>query len=417
MELGIRPATPAGARYVELCEEHAADFATRAAEHDREQTFPFENIAALKESGVLSAGLPEELGGFGIESTQDLVAGMSRLGRGDGSTAIAANMHIGTPWYVARLWKDALARGDTARAEELYATLGLLGSTVVMVAATEAGTSVGWPLTEATRAPEGWLLNGRKIFGTLSPAADIMIVVCRFKAGDDAEDGWGWAYAFVPRGSDGLTLNDDWDALGMRASGSQSMTFEECFVPDAFFNPQDRPWGGFDEGLLTVQMNANLALSAAMVGIAEQAHDLVVEQVMTRRKAPSNRILAERTGIQHEVAEMEIDLATARAMIERTASLVDAYLLSHSASEVELAELHELMCDFQCTKWVANRKAIEVVDRAMTLSGGAGYFASNPLSRLYRDVRAGPFMQAYSPNEAREYIGRIVLGLGAELDL
>ncbi len=75
MELGIRPATPAGARYVELCEEHAADFATRAAEHDREQTFPFENIAALKESGVLSAGLPEELGGFGIESTQDLVAG------------------------------------------------------------------------------------------------------------------------------------------------------------------------------------------------------------------------------------------------------------------------------------------------------------------------------------------------------
>ncbi len=67
-----------------------------------------------------------------------------------------------------------------------------------------------------------------------------------------------------------------------------------------------------------------------MVGIAEQARDLVVEQVTTRRKAPSNRILAERTGIQYQVAEMEIDLATARAMIERTAALVDAYLLSHS---------------------------------------------------------------------------------------
>ena len=204
MELGIRPATPAGARYVELCEEHAADFATRAAEHDREQTFPFENIAALKESGVLSVGLPEELGGFGIESTQDLVAGMNRLGRGDGSTAIAANMHIGTPWYVTRLWKDAVARGDTATADQLYATLGLLGDTIVMVAATEAGTSVGWPLTEATRAPDGWLLNGRKIFGTLSPAADILIVACRFKTDGAADaDGWGWAYAFVPAGPRG----------------------------------------------------------------------------------------------------------------------------------------------------------------------------------------------------------------------
>ena len=232
-----------------------------------------------------------------------------------------------------------------------------------------------------------------------------------------AGDGWGWAYAFVPRDTDGLTLHDDWDALGMRASGSQSITFEDCFVPDAFFNPQESAWGGFDEGLLTIQVNANLALSAAMVGIAEQARDLVVEQVTTRRKAPSNRILAERTGIQYQVAEMEIDLATARAMIERTASLVDAYLLSHAASDVQLAELHELMCDFQVTKWVANRKAIAVVDHAMTLSGGAGYFASSPLSRLYRDVRAGPFMQAYSPNEAREYIGRITLGLGADLDL
>ena len=75
------------------------------------------------------------------------------------------------------------------------------------------------------------------------------------------------------------------------------------------------------------------------------------------------------------------------------------------------------MADFQCTKWVANRKAIDVVDRAMTISGGTGYFNSSPFARLYRDVRAGPFMQAYSPNEAREYIGRIALGLGHDLDL
>jgi hypothetical protein len=77
----------------------------------------------------------------------------------------------------------------------------------------------------------------------------------------------------------------------------------------------------------------------------------------------------------------------------------------------ELDDLHVLMKEFQATKYLVNRKAIEVVDKAMELSGGAGYFSSNPLSRLYRDVRAGPFMQPFSPNEAFEYIGKVALGV------
>ena len=412
MDFSIRPATEAGWAYVELCEKHAADFATRAEQHDREGSFPFENLAALRESGVMNAGLPTELGGFGLESTQDLVAGLNRLARGDGSTAIAANMHIGTIAFMHRLWKGAVAHDDTEFAERVHGLLQVLAGITICIAGTEAGTSIRFPLTEATRADGGWLLNGRKIFGTLSPVADIFIVICRFAKDDGA---YGWSYAFVPRDAGGLTINDDWDALGMRASGSNSLEFKDCFVPEDFFNVQPSPWGAFDSGLLTVQVTSNLALSAAMVGIAEQARELVIQAVTTRRKAPSNRLLSERSGIQHQVAEMEIDLATARAMIERSASLVDEELLPEPNPELET--LQELMADFQCTKWVANRKAIDVVDRAMTLSGGAGYFSSNPLSRLYRDVRAGPFMQAFSPNEAREVIGRTCLGLDPDFDM
>jgi alkylation response protein AidB-like acyl-CoA dehydrogenase len=78
-------------------------------------------------------------------------------------------------------------------------------------------------------------------------------------------------------------------------------------------------------------------------------------------------------------------------------------------------ELHALMKDFQCAKWFVNRKAIEIIDRAMAASGGAGYLSTNLLSRLYRDVRAGPFMQLFSPNEAFEYIGKVTLGIQPDI--
>ena len=78
--------------------------------------------------------------------------------------------------------------------------------------------------------------------------------------------------------------------------------------------------------------------------------------------------------------------------------------------EATYAMGHELMKDYQTAKWVVNRHAIEIISQAMDLSGGGGFMARNPLSRLYRDVRAGPFMQPYSPIDARDYAGKVLLG-------
>jgi len=69
------------------------------------------------------------------------------------------------------------------------------------------------------------------------------------------------------------------------------------------------------------------------------------------------------------------------------------------------------MKDYQCAKWVVNRGAIDIVSKAMDLVGGSAFMSAHPLSRLYRDVRAGPFMQPYSPSEARAYVGKVALGL------
>jgi alkylation response protein AidB-like acyl-CoA dehydrogenase len=208
---------------------------------------------------------------------------------------------------------------------------------------------------------------------------------------------------------------DNWDALGMRGSGSHDIVYEGCFVPADFV---DTPGAWGEESPMSLQIGSagSIGLLGAFLGIAEAARDLVMHMARTRTKAPSGRPIAERHGIQHQVAEMEIDLETCRAAIERGGRLIDEQLFERPPGEVGMEELHELTAVFQCAKVVANRKAIEVVDRALTISGGAGYLTASPLSRLYRDVRAGPFMQPFSPNEVYEYVGKVALGLPPDLE-
>jgi alkylation response protein AidB-like acyl-CoA dehydrogenase len=229
-------------------------------------------------------------------------------------------------------------------------------------------------------------------------------------------DGDRLAAAFVPRGSDGLTVVETWDALGMRSSGSHDLLLDQCFVPAPMVLPAGE-WGMGDDFGLTFHMAGNLGLLGVFVGIAEAARDLAVDAARTRRKAPDNRTLAERPPIRHTVACMEVDLVAARAVLDRVSGAVDAYFATHLTHQTERHELQLLMKEYVCAKQVVNAKAIDVVDGALTVSGGAGYLTANPLSRLYRDVRAGPFMQAYSPNEAFDYVGRVALGLEPVVDL
>jgi L-evernosamine nitrososynthase len=406
MDFALQPVSEAGRRLVALAERHAADFAASAAEHDRDATFPFANIEAMHASGVLAAAVPAEFGGLGVDSVHDLVAAMNRLGRGDGSTALAANMHVTQVWLLAWYWKSTREAG-LPQSEALAGHLRQIVARRLLMssAVAEPGTDILHPTVEAVRSEGGgWRLSGRKMFGTLSPAAQLFQVTCKI----DSPDGPRFGMATVPRALPGVEIQDNWDALGMRASGSHDVRFKDCVLP-TFAVADLGPWGTWSEAYLSGNILITLGLVAVFLGIAEAAHDLAVEAVTTRKKG--GRTLAERPAIQHLVAEMEIDQAASRAVLERTATAADGYFRSHSAGAWSMEELHELMKDFQCTKWFVTRKAIDIVDRAMTASGGAGYFSNNPLSRLYRDVRAGPFMQPFSPNEAFEYIGRVTLRL------
>src|SRR4051812_9409725 len=356
VDLRLAATTAAGEAFVARCEKHAEDFATRAAAHDRTGEFPVENMNALVEDGVTAAPLPPEHGGMGLASVTDLAAGISRLARGDAATSLAVTMHLGPCWSMSRSHRQALLRGDTVAAERLSLLLDQIGREGCMLcgAGTEPGTHTRFPQTEARRVDGGWLVSGTKIFVTNSPVATIFNVFCRVR-GEDG--GWQSGRALIHRESSGLQLVENWDGLGMRATGSHTLKLTDVFVPDMLMTARGE-WGAWSVPELVHSSAGNLAQIATYVGIAEEARDLVRGVVTTRRKAPSGRLLSERHAIQTNFARIEIAVATARAALERTGRAWDD-LLRRGDDDIALSEAHDLMAEYQITKQIVERNCIE----------------------------------------------------------
>lgn len=405
----MQPASVQGERFVALCEEHASTFATEGARFDAPATFPLEFVDAMRESGLLGAMAPEEYGGFGVALVQDLVAGMNRLGRGDGGITIGLCMHFLGTFMMARRWRNDPDSVSVANLEAVAR-----GDMVMAVLNSEPGSDNRHPFAEATPAErdgvEGYLLNGRKSFATFSPAANLFSARVRI-ALDESE--WGMASATIPADAPGVEPQDNWDALGMRDSGSQDVVLNNVFIPKRALTPPT-PWGrlgapGHMGGVVTA-----LSLAAPFLGIAEAAHAATIDMVGKRTKQPGATPLREWQPVQQSIAENEMDLVAMRGVLERAARLVDATFAAAVPGEPGLPVLQGVMKETQAAKYVVNHTAVKLVDRCLAISGGSGYHTRSPLSKLYRDVRAGSFMSPFGALEAPEYIGRYALGLPPE---
>ena len=411
MDQKLAAVTEPGRRYLSLCEQHAADFATRVDQHDRDNSFAFENFAAMKQSGVMAAMVPQQFGGLGVESLHDMAVGVSRLGAGDPSTALAANMHIASGYLLVGAWNAARAAEDPAAADLVAGWLRRIGAGEIMFAllGTEPATDQFHPLVEARPVEGGYRVTGRKVFGTGSPLADYFYTFLKVT---DENGKVEIAVPVIPRDLPGLEVKDNWDALGMRGSGSNNVIFNDCFISTELMGKTRVPFGEWSPPWFHMVLAGNLGLLGAFHGIAKAAHEVILNLVKTYRKAPSGRPVAERPAIQNVIAEIEIDISAARAVLAQFGLALDRfYQQSPPGTEVLLADLHRLMKDFECAKWFVTNRAVAIVDRAITASGGSGYLSRSPLSRMYRDVRAGPIMQLYSPNEQFEYIGKVTLDL------
>jgi alkylation response protein AidB-like acyl-CoA dehydrogenase len=399
MTYRISPRTPEGARVVAIAEALNEPLRARADAADRANRIDPENYQDMQRTGLAAAFVPEELGGLGLHSMHDWTLVIATLAKGDGSAAIAISMHLSATRGLAGVYRSNPPGSAPHERAKAFLQKVARGEMLICSTTTERGNDNLHPLTEAYAHAQGWRINGTKHFVTMSPLATHIATNVRMR---DA-DGDHITNVLLPMATAGVVQHDNWDALGMRASGSQSITFADCIAPKDALR-RIGPWGQWSIPVLVNRTLANVPLVGAFLGLAEAAFDYALAH---QRKADG---ATSRAGVPHALAEMEILLATSQSILARLGEQLDTFMAeSRGGADATWEQGHELMKDYQSAKWVVNKNAIEIVSQSMDLFGGGGFAASNPLSRIYRDVRAGPFMQPYSPIDAREYVGRVLL--------
>jgi alkylation response protein AidB-like acyl-CoA dehydrogenase len=369
-------------------EDLAERFATRAAEHDRAATFPHANFRDVAETGFAGLTVPRSLGGAeaGLHRVRAVVG---RLAMADPSTALILAMqfvhHVGiassTSWprhLTERVQSGAVKRGELVNVLRVEPELG-------------SPARGGLPATTARQVPSGWAISGRKIYSTGSTGLAYGLVWART---DDDDPRVG--LFLVPMDTDGVRIEDSWDAAGMRSTASHDVVFENVFVP-ADHAVDLRPPSGWSAGDPTYAAWNTTLISAVYDGVARSAQAWL--RAFLRERVPTNlgRPLAELPRFQELVGENERLLFVNETLLDAAATAVDAGRpLPPSRSGLVKASVTE--------------NAIAVVQRTVEASGNHGLSRANPLERHLRDVLCA---RIHTPqgDSVRLAAGRLALGL------
>ncbi len=344
----------------------AADFATRAAAHDRDASFPFENFTALHEAGLLSLTIPHEFGGqgLGLSTACKVIEGIAR---GDASTALVLTMH-----YL----QHAGAARNRRWVPEVYERLcreSVEGIALLNAARVEPelGTPArgGLPTTLAERTTDGWRISGHKQYTTGSPILRYFVVWAR-----TTEDEPQVGSFLVPRDVPGVSIVETWDHLGMRATGSHDLILENVSIPYEYALDIRSIKSGASPDPLTLAWGS-LALSALYLGVATSARDWLTSYLHERSPSNLGAPLATLPRFQTAVGEIEALLYANHRLIYSLAQDIDR---GERGSSVELQA--------QTVKYLTTSNAIRSVEIGLELIGNPGLLRKNPLERHYRDV-------------------------------
>ena len=377
-------------RFIDLAATLADEFAQRAARYDEEASFPYENYARLRESGYTIMTIPEELGGLGATMLQRIKA-QERLAQGCGATALAINMHFNAIGLLIDFWRKFKDPKIEAKLRQIASGRLICGGSA---SEPDNAIPVLRPRTTAQRVDGGWLVSGRKIFGTQSIALDLFFSEATWT--DNPRGETIVTFVIPPRDTPGLVFKDDWHTMGMRATASRSTELKDAFVPESAVMLQ-RP--AFTRGGITdLFLRAPFTIGAPYIGIAVAARNFVVDFMRERPRFPLKKPMSHMPSVYNKVGEMDLLIETARAVTWK------------AAAEVERDEPHSWARKSVAARMVAIENSVRVVDLSLRAVGGQSYFKRLPLERYFRDVRAGLYHPLDS-DETLEILGKSAFGI------
>jgi alkylation response protein AidB-like acyl-CoA dehydrogenase len=352
-------------------------FAARAAAHDANDSFVAENYAALQRRKVFSAGVPTELGGGGA-SYAELCALLRELAHYCSSTALALSMH--THLLATTVWR--WRQGHPV--EPLLRRIAAEETVLISSGGSDWLESSG----TAEKVDGGFRVTARKIFSSGCPMGNLLITSAVY---DDPQDGPTVLHFPVSFADATVTIMDNWRTLGMRGTGSHDVMLNGVFVPESAVSLR-RPKGKWHPFFNVVVAVALPLVMAVYVGVAEAAHSLALQQAAKKGSDPQ---------IPYLIGEMTNALVTAQMALQGMVDLSANYAF---------APVDETANAIVIRKTITARAAILTTEKAMEVVGGAAFFRSLGLERLWRDVQGG----LYHPlHEKRQHLftGRLALGL------
>ncbi|GAA3650175.1 acyl-CoA dehydrogenase family protein [Microbacterium marinilacus] len=363
---------------------------SRAAAVDADNVFPEQDLAELRDAGYLRVLVPEDRGGLGL-SLADVSRLQQRLAEASPATALAINMHL--VWTgVAKVMRD---RGiDDLR----FVQEGAAAGEVFAFGISEAGNDLVLfgSDTEATPHDDGsYSFTGTKIFTSLAP---VWTQLGLHGLDTASPDGPRMVYAFVGR-DERVVTRDDWDTLGMRGTQSRTTELHGAVAPADRVVRRVPPGRNPDPIVFGIFSVFEILLGSVYTGVARRALDLAAASAQARRSKRTGRAYAQDPDIRWRIAEMALAYDALPPQLAALARDVDEGA-DHGARWFSL---------LSGVKHRATATAKRVVDEAMLVAGGSSFFASNELSRLYRDVLAGAFHPS-DPESAHSTVASAWLG-------
>lgn len=377
-----------------LSDELLERIRARAAGHDRDNTFPEDDLADLRGAGYLAILVPAERGGGGLGLAEASVL-QQRLAGAAPATALAVNMHL--VWTgVAKVLAD---RGiDALR----FVQEGAVAGEVFAFGISEAGNDLvlfGSGTDASPLADGGYAFAGTKIFTSLAP---VWTQLGLHGLDTTSPDGPKMVYAFVPRSEEAegrILTRDDWDTLGMRGTQSRTTELHGAVAPADRVARRIDPGPNPDPLVFGIFSVFEILLASVYTGIARRALDLAVDASGRRTSKKTGKPYSQDPDIRWRIADMALAYDALPPQLDAVARDVDE-LADHGA------RWFSLLAGLKHRAVVA---AKSIVDDAVLVAGGSSYFASHELSRLYRDVLAGMFHPS-DPESAHSTVATAWLG-------